>query len=269
MREFFKSVLSNIIANLTLAALAGLPTAIILAFSSIKIVISQTNGTTVPAYGWIILGVALFIGVINITITVSYFIKKSKRPVFPVISSDVRYEKAITELFFKTRENILCSREMRLKVLCDKLEKITKQFTWTGTSYKSTKLIKSMGKYTLVDTDRKHPPQSYVVVFDSTKRMGDKVSYKTCTEVEDDDHVMQPFLSHQIKAQTDYLELRVTAPAGILKNVKFAEYGDSAAEVELTKPIKLEAKSVGNLETFEYNIKSPNLLHCYRIEWEF
>ncbi len=269
MKEFFKSILSNIVANLAVTAIMGVPTAVTLVWTSVYIVIKQTNGVTVPFYSWIILTVSLFVGIINVIIAIICFIRKSRRPVFPAISSDVRYEKAVTELFFKTRENILCTREVKFKVLCDKLEKITKQFTWTGSGYKCTKLVKSMGKYTLVDTERKHPPLSYDVLFDSVKRPGDKVSYKTCTEVEDDSHVMKPFLSHQIKAQTDYLELRVTAPTGLLKNVRFAEYADNTAEVELSKPVTLEGKDVGNLETYEYQVKSPNLLHCYRIEWEF
>lgn len=269
LEKLLGDVLANLIANLVLTAITGIPTAAVLIYSSITIVLKQTKGESVPIYSWVIFCIALLVGILNVIITIIYFVKKSKRPVFPAISSDVRYEKAITELFFKTRESILCNREVKIKVLCDKLEKLTKQFTWTGTSYKCTKLEKSMGKYTLEDAGRKHPPQSYTVVFDSVKRAGEKVSYKTCTEVEDEDHVMQPFLSHQIKAQTDYLELRVTAPVGLLKNVRYAEYGDSTAEVQLTKPVSLEAKNIGNLETFGYTIKSPNLLHCYRIEWDF
>ena len=269
MKEFLKDILSNIVANLATTAITGIPAALVLVSSTIGIVIKQTKGLAVPLYSWILLGISLIVGIINVIVVIVYIIKKSKRPVFPVISSDVRYEKAITELFFKTRENILCSREVKFEVLCEKLEKITKQFTWTGSGYKCTKLVKSLGEYVLIDGERKHPPQSYEVRFDSVKRAKDKVSYKTCTEVEDDDHVMKPFLSHQIKAQTDYLELRVTAPIGLLKNVRFAEYADTAAEVELSRPVALEGKNIGNLETYEYQVKSPNLLYCYRIEWEF
>lgn len=149
------------------------------------------------------------------------------------------------------------------------MEKIRKQFTWTGTGYKETTLEKKMGNYKLIDSPRKHPPQIYEIEFDSVKRCGDKVSYKTKTEVDDTEHIMQPFLSHMVKGPMDYLELRVTAPIGMLKNVRFLEYADTSAEIPISKPQYLNAKTIGNLETFEYPINNPSLLHNYRIEWMF
>lgn len=269
MRNFFKDIFTNIIANLAVVFITAIPTAVIAIGTSVSIVIKQTKGNLVPFYSWGILALALIVGIGNLITVAVYLVKKSRRPVFPVISPDVRYEKAITELFFKNRENIFCSREVKLVVLCEKMERINKQFTWTGSGYKSTVLEKAMGNYTLKDSNRQHPPQSYEIIFDSVKRCGDKVGYKTKTEVDDNDHVMKPFLSHLVKGPTDYLELRVTAPVGLLKDVRFVEYADSTAELPISKPQELNSKSVGNLETFEHIVKSPNLLHNYRIEWVF
>ena len=269
MKQWLKDIISNIIANLAVMAIVAIPSAIIAIWTSVSIVIKQTKGYNVPLYSWILLVISLLVGIGCLTTSIVYFIKKSKRPVFPALPSDVRYEKAVTELFFKDRENIICTREVKLVILCEKMEKIKKQFTWTGSGYKTTTLEKSMGNYTLNDSPRKYPPHTYEVVFDSVKRCGDKVGYKTKTEVEDTEHIMQPFLSHLVKGPMDYLEIRVTAPIGMLKETKFLEYADTSAEIPISKPIDLEAKNIGNLETFEYSIKNPNLLHNYRIEWKF
>ena len=269
MKKFLNDVMANIVANIVVFLITAAVTSVVSIGASVFIIISKTKGMHVPLYLWGILVVSLIVGIGCFTFDIVYFIKKSARPVFPALVSDVRYEKAITELFFKDRENILCNREVKLVVLCDKLEKISKQFTWTGSGYKKTVLEKSMGNYTITDSPRKNPPQSYEVVFDSVKRCGDKVGYKTRTEVEDTQHIMHPFLSHLVKGPTDYLELRVTAPVGLLKNVQFLEYADTSAEIPISKPLPLNGKNVGNLETFEYIIKSPGLLHNYRIEWNF
>lgn len=269
MKSWLKDIGINIVANLAVAAIAGIPSAIIAIGTSVSVVITQTKGQKVSLFCWFLLGLSLFVGIGCLTVSIIYFIKKSKRPVFPALPSDVRYEKAVTELFFKNRENIICNREVKLIILCEKMDRIKKQFTWTGSGYKSTTLEKAMGNYRLIDSPRKHPPQIYEIIFDAVKRCGDKVSYKTKTEVDDIDHVMQPFLSHLVKGPMDYLELRVTAPIGTLKNVKFLEYADTSAEIPISKPKELSTKIIGNLETFECSIKNPSLLHNYRIEWEF
>lgn len=269
MKSFFNNLITSILANLAVIIITGFVTALVSIGTSVWVVIWQTQGQTVSVYSWLILSFSLLVGILNLIIGIVCLVKRSKRPAFPVISSDVRYEKFVTELFFKDRENIFCNREVKLVVLCDKLEKITKQFIWTGSGYKSTVLEKSMGNYILNDSERKHSPLSYEIIFDSVKRCGDKVSYKTKTEVEDSGHVMQPFLSHMIKGPTDFVEIRVTAPIGLLKNAKFVEYADREAEIPISMPILLEAKNIGNLETFEYSVKSPELLHNYRIEWTF
>lgn len=269
MKSFFQNLITSILANLVVIIITGIVTAVISIGTSVLVVIRQTQGQTVPIHCWIVLSFSLLIGILNLIIGIVCLVKRSKRPAFPAISSDVRYEKFVTELFFKDRENIFCSREVKLVVLCEKLEKITKQFIWTGSGYKSTVLEKSMGNYTLNDSQRKHAPLSYEIIFDSVKRCGDKVAYKTKTEVEDSGHIMQPFLSHMIKGPTDFVEIRVTAPVGLLKNAQFVEYADREAEIPISAPILLEAKNIGNLETFEYSVKFPELLHNYRIEWTF
>ncbi|MDR1770505.1 MAG: hypothetical protein LBS02_07705 [Hungatella sp.] len=269
MKKLFQDVLANLLANIAYIAITGAITALVSIASSVTVIIIQTKGDLVPGYCWLLLALSLLIGVVCLSFAIIFFVKRSCRPNFPIIKADVKYEKAIIELFFKDRENIFTSVEMRLEVLCDELKKMTKKFTWSGSGYKSTVLQKAKGNYTLKDTTRKHSPLEFEVIFDSTKVRGDKIWYKTNTVLEDLEHIMQPHLSQLIKNPTDYLELRVTAPVGLLNNVVFVEYADTTAEIPITKPLRLSEKNVGNLETYEYRINHPNILHNYRIEWEF
>lgn len=269
MGKFFKDVLANILANLVVLGISSLFSMLLTVGTGLWIVISQTNGGKISITGWVVLILSFVIGIFNLSLGMVCFIKRKNKPEFPEILSDVRYEKAITELYFKDREHISCSREVYFKVLCAELEKITKRFSWTGSAYKSTYIEKADGNYSLQDSGRQHPPQSYEIIFDVIKKKGEIGYYKTRTDVEDEKYVMETHLSHQIRSQTDYLELRVTAPVGLLKNVRFIEYADNMGELPISKPEALNGKMIGNLEAFEKKIDDPRLLHVYRIEWKF
>lgn len=267
--KFLDDVVVNILANLAVLGITSLASTFLTVGSGLWIVISQTNAKEISLIGWGILFFSFLLGVCNLVLGLMCFIKRKNTPQFPELFSDVRYEKAITELYFKDRENISCSREVGFKVLCSDLNKITKRFSWSGSAYKSTYIEAADGNYTLEDSGRKQPPQAYDIVFDAVKKKGETGTYRTRTEVEDAKHVMSPHLSHQIRSQTDYLELRVTAPVGLIKDAKFVEYADNMGELPISKPVKLTGKIIGNLETFEKVIDEPRLLHVYRIEWKF
>lgn len=269
MKKFIKDILLGICSNISVILISATISAIISVGTSVWVVIRQTKELIVPIYGWILLFVSLLIAVGCITSCIVFSIRKSKRPVFPKILSDVKYEKIVLELYFKDRDNIYVNRDIRFVVLRDKMEGLRKSFTWTGSGYKSTVLIDAPPEYEIIEYKEKQPRQSYDVKFDSTKTRGDIVEYKTKTDLEDREHKMKPVLSYLVKGSIAYLELRVTAPKGLLKDVRFLISADTAAEIPLANPILISPKNVGDLEAYEYIVKKPNLLYNYQMEWKF
>lgn len=268
-KSFIEGIVSNLVTNVIVEMVVGIGAPCALIWTSFKSFVLKAEGKTVPLMYWVILGCSFLIAILCIVMVMFYVLKKRNRPNFPKIMSDVRYETAKSELFFKNREEITCSREVKFEVVCEKMDSIKKQFTWTGTEYKGTTLEKAQGNYTINDYQRKKPPHGYEVKFDSVKARGEKIWYKTRTEVEDTNHEMKPFLSHTVKSPTDKLEIRVTAPVGLIKNVKFSVFADTLAEISISTPKQVEAKNIGNLETYSYEINKPYLLYNYRLDWEF
>ena len=118
MREFLKDIFANVIANLLVLGITSLASMLLAFGAGIWIVISQTNGIKISFGGWIILGFAFFIASCNFIVALICLMRRKNKPEFPQIVSDVRYQSAITELFFEDRENISCCREVNFKVLC-------------------------------------------------------------------------------------------------------------------------------------------------------
>lgn len=268
-KSIVENILSNVIASIILMAVTGFGASGAVVWCSVKALIMKSENNIIPPIYWVVYIVGLLVAMFCIILTVINIVKKARKPNVSKIQSDIRYERAISELYFKNREEIVCSREVEFEVLCERKDSITKQFMWTGTEYKGTVLEKSAGEYTLVDYQRKKPPHGYEVKFDDMKYRGDRVWYKTKTEVSDASHDMKPFFSHMVKSPTDSLEIRVTAPKGLLRDVVYVVCADALGEIQISVPKSIRAKCIGDLETFSYVIDNPNLLYCYRLEWKF
>lgn len=269
IKSLIENIISNIIASLVLTALVGFGAPCAVVWASLKTFSIGVAGKKISLVYWFILIISLLIALMCSIFCIIYIIKRRNRPNFPKIIPEIRYESAMSELYFKSRENISCIREVKFQIVCEKMDLIKKQFTWTGSDCKGTILEASKGNYTLVDYGRKKPPHGYEVRFDSTKKRGEKIWYKTRTDVEDNNHEMKPFLSHVVKSPMDELEIRVTAPIGLIKNVYFSVFADSMAEILIAEPKQILVKNIGNLETYSYTVNKPNLLYNYRLGWEF
>lgn len=269
IKSLIGNIVSNIIASIILTSLIGFGAPCAVIWTSLKNFSIQTEGKRVPLVNWILLGISLFVALICIIFCIIYIVKRRNRPNFPKIIPEIRYESAKSEMYFKSRESISCTREVEFQIVCEKMDLIKKQFTWTGSDCKGTILEKANGQYTLIDYQRKKPPHGYEIRFDTTKKRGEKVWYITRTDVEDNNHEMKPFLSHLVKSPMDKLEIRVTAPVGLIKNVHFSIFADTMAEIPISKPRRIPVKNIGNLETYSYTVNKPNLLYNYRLSWEF
>lgn len=266
-RDILVGFISSAISSFALSLIAAVGTPVVAAIALAR----KSNGKNLDIAWWIILGIFAFLSAANIVVGILQFVKRTNKPKFPAIKSDVLYENMRTELHFTDREHIKCYREVDFKVLCEKMKYIRKQFTWTGDGYKGTFLDeRSKSKdFKIDDSIRKLPPQIYDIEFDHDKLKGEEVSYCVRSEVEDNMHVMQPVLSQHITSKTKKLVLVLTAPKGMVQNVKSSVFADSASKVQIQKYEEVDVRAYGDLETFEINIKNPELLHIYKLEWEW
>lgn len=272
MKKNINNIFINIISNAIYQLIFWLFLAIGMPAVATITLLKEAHGDNISSKWWLLLTLFVLLSLGNIVIGILQFVRVRSRPVFPSIKSDMYYEISKTELHFVDRENIKCYREVNFKILCDKMKYIRKQFTWTGDGYKGTFLDeeRSLCKNFIIDDSiRKLPPQIYDVEFDSEKKKGDWVSYCVRSEVEDKGHVMQPFLQQIVKNKTQKLELVLTVPRGMVKNVRSCVTADSSGKVQIGDREEITKKSYGDYEAYEFVIKKPELLHIYRIDWEW
>lgn len=263
------NVLSNSIYGVIVLIISAI-SAILSPTISAVMLFFQGEGKVIPIWLWVILVVSVIISITSIILNLLTVIKRKNKPQFPAIKPEIMYDKVRTELFFQDRENISCIREVRFKVLCEKMEYIRKQFTWTGKGYNGTFIEPEFeDKYSVEWNVRVFPPQIYDVIFKEPKKKGDFVHYAVRNELTDSEEGMIPVLSHYITSPTKKLELVVTVPKGMIKQANFVEYVDAEGKATIGDKIPIEVKHIGNLDVYEYQKKNPELLHRYKIEWEF
>ena len=98
------SMLSNAIWELLLIVGAAVGTPIMATIVLIK----KGNGEDIDIVWWIILVVFALLSIGNIIVGILQFVRRTNKPTFPAIKSDVLYEMMRTELYFADRENIKC-----------------------------------------------------------------------------------------------------------------------------------------------------------------
>ena len=80
---------------------------------------------------------------------------------------------------------------------------------------------------------------------------------------------MKNCYAYTVTYQIEELVLRLSAPKGLIKDVKKAVYADRRREIIVEKPTKINKKIVGDLEEYTFVYKNPTLLYNYFIEWRF
>ncbi|MBD5530441.1 MAG: hypothetical protein HDR02_18845 [Lachnospiraceae bacterium] len=186
------------------------------------------------------------------------------------ISTDFRFSSVIAELTFDdNRKNLTSTIDYKMIVLTDSAKELKRDLIWSGATYNGTKIVHMNGEYELIDSDRKQSPYCYSIIFNSEKKRGDLIEFKTETSVIDDNLDMMPMYSFMVKYQIDKLIIRVIAPKGMIKNVTKAIYADRGKNICIKEPENVNADTIRNLVRYTYEIKSPTILHNYFIEWEF
>ena len=186
------------------------------------------------------------------------------------ISCDYRFSSIIAELTFDDdRKNITSTVDYKMTVLAESVTELKRDIIWSGSKYNGTKIVNKNGDYDLIDSDRNHSPYPYTIIFNSEKKRGDIIEFKTETSVVDENLDMLPQYSFMVKYQIDKLIIRVIAPRNMLKNVKKSIYADRSKEICIETPKTITEDRVRNLVRYTYEITNPTLLYNYFVEWEF
>lgn len=184
---------------------------------------------------------------------------------------DIVYTNMIIELCFSgNRNNIESRRTTEVQLLKDGIQKLTRQITWTGSSYDGTELVREYGTpdITLVEIQNKSP-YLYDIIFNNEKKKNDKICYQLLTKAKDEKQVMEPYLAHMVKYKTQQLTIKVTVPPKLINNVEATIYADLKMDTKINNE-RIEPKMLSNGELeYTFSTKDANMNYTYAIEWSF
>lgn len=263
-------ILQVFIPNIVWTALGLLGVSIIGIVDTIKALYGYLFNEAIVSRESIIALIAIVICILGgITSVVS--IRRLSKKTSPIVESTYTITDSEFELFFETREKIVNRQTIFFTVTASKLDKISHTFVWTGSSFTSCDLdsdSKQRG-YRLKEERKSSGIYVYSVLFPETYKFEEKGNYTLEAKVEDANHSMLPFLSRSIKCQTDKLNLKVTAPIGMIKKCEYYVSVDSAGEMQLTEIEKIKRELVGNNECYRKQVLDLDMLRYYRLSWEF
>ena len=261
-----------IIPNVLWTALIHIPSLLMYFYGVYRIVSEYLQTQKIPLVYAVITLVSLCIN-IGLIFVLVYFIKQSHEqdssPRFSELDISYRLISAECQFFFESREHIEQTQDYHIEVLSASIPKITHNLQWTGQTYIRSELDSNITNVTLVDSTRKCSPYPVEIRFEPNLLRGDTKRYSFTTYVHDNSHSMMPFLGKIIRCQTDQLTLRVTAPIGMLKNLKLNVSTAPFDGIELEPPKIIPSEVVGHYDTFKCEISKPELLMFYSLSWEF
>ena len=217
--------------------------------------------------------VSLVISIIALIIAVVFSYRKSKDDKSQSSEDIVPKFKATTieaEFYFISREEMESRIEYDMQLTCSSMREYPRDLLWSGAEYYGTTMAPEyVEDYEIEEQIGPQSPHDYLIKFKTEKKLGDTVKFKTITKVGDTTHIMKNYYSYVITYQVEELILRVSAPKGLIKDVKKAVYADRGREIIVEKPTRITKKIVGDLEEYTFIYKNPTLFYNYFIEWQF
>lgn len=274
--EYIKTIITNLISNAIWCILSALLANILLWLPLIKVVCQNIKNSkySISLYDLIYVGISFILMFLLIIILIIVIFKQQHKDNSNLntntITTDLIFNSLEIELYFKNRKDIFT--HATYNCIANKegpIDDFKQDIIWTGGKYNYTKIIKSDDSYILNDSNRTASPYTYIINFNKTFSLGDKLYFMLETSVNDSNFTMVPVFSHLIKNQTINFTIHLTVPEDLVINVKPAVYRDIARTIKVPHNIMLEKKTVGNLIQYSYTIHNPNLLNNYCIEWNF
>lgn len=174
------------------------------------------------------------------------------------------------EFYFVDRETMESRIEYDMKLTCSSMREYPRDLLWSGTEYNGTIIASEYAEeYEIEEQVGPQSPHDYLIKFKTEKKLGDTVKFKTITKVGDTGHIMKNYYAFTVTHQIGELVLRVSAPKGLIKDVKKAIYADRGRTLMVGTAGRISRKVVGNLEEYTFTYKNPTLLYNYFIEWQF
>lgn len=197
---------------------------------------------------------------------------KEKDKINSLEYDDISYENVYIDLKFDGgRNNIESRRKVSAVIKKEGIDRISKKLIWTGSSYDSSCIIEneSDSDITLEETNNKSL-YAYNILLGTKRKVGDRLNYKILTKVKDEKQVMEPYLAHMVKNDTDKLTIKVIAPKDTITNVVATEYADLEMKTKIkeVKP-KCRKNRIKKTEVYWCDISNANVNYTYAIEWKF
>lgn len=215
-------------------------------------------------------GICILTLIADIIYLVYRFFYRKNHPVFPTIESKYKITYSEQEFFFRDREHIVFRQHIDFVSLKEDLKHFEHTYYWSGQKYIKTILTSGTERgVTVTDTNRTSSP--YTISVDFPREIGYNQMDNYCleTHVKDENHSMIPYLGKIVKCATKSIKLKVTAPIGMIHNVRALVSTDYSGDIILEPEKKLNPSKVGDNEVFEYSWNDLDLLHCYTLVWDF
>ena len=185
------------------------------------------------------------------------------RPFFPKLDSDFHIlEKEITFKYTSPTE-IIYKRKYKLRALKKNLERFNDRYCWTGST--EPKKMTCSNKDQWIDRAKVRDVYRFFdVVLERAFQKGEEVNIEIIWELEDPNHDAGPFISATIFEPTDKLIMNVELADCLGVSTVIMEH---SADTGTKKHYKTSTAQLSNRK-YTWPIKTPNLLHLYRIRWQ-
>lgn len=183
---------------------------------------------------------------------------------------DLVYNEIINELKFNgDRNNIDYFKTINATVKRQDIKRFSRKIFWTGSAYDGTKIIQDESDSDLsLNETSSTLPYTYDIVIETPRSKDDKLQYKILTCVKDEKHVMEPYLAHMVKNDTNKLVLRVITPKDMITDVIATVYADLDMKIRISES-KITEDVQDENEIYEKMIENANVNYTYAIEWKF
>lgn len=194
--------------------------------------------------------------------------QKSNKPLVKTSDMDYTFHETIFS-FDGNREKITCTRNAGLKARTSGIKEIQRTMVWTGGSYDGTKLANANFPWEIEDIQEGERAYSYKIKFGRELNIGEEVNYSIVTNVKDEQHVMQRYVSQIVRYRTEELRIILKCPKNLITNVRYVEYADIEMKEIFSETIATKHEDSDETEIYTLERTRPNLFYTYSIEWDW
>lgn len=231
-------------------------------------IVSLITSGYIQAWQYFVAG--LSVGATIIASVMAYRDRLNKfKPKFPSLSMDYIYKEIEVELYFQSREEITYSANYTIQALKD-ISGMQRSYFWTSSTISELPAIISPFNHKVMPhKDERESKKTVDILFEVPLKRNEETSFTLKYTLGDEQRKMMPFLGHLVRNPTEKINLRLCVPQGMVSSVNKCVYADTSATINLTQPVKIFPRTIGNNDVFEWKIENASLLYFYQICWQF